>query len=154
MASARKNCSIPPSSGDAVVKKRAFVVVRERVRLVTASSSASLFFTVYVESLCRTHAVAKNTKNTNGESRAGGTRCTTNHRYDLRREVSAVRCQDFGGTCSDRYRKISFLDHVAVSYRWESREFCQHDPNDARIHRSPWCYEPSMSSKSYLSIRE
>ena len=33
-----------------------------------------------------------------------------------------------------------------VSYHWESRQFCQHDPNDVHIHRLPLCCEPSMSS--------
>ena len=95
-------------------------------------------------------------------STAGGTCCTTNHRYDLCHEVFALRSQDCGGTCSERMRNIAFfffLDRVAMQGRgsllvfncWESPQFCQHDPGDAHIHRLPWCCEPSTSSQTFLT---
>ena len=66
MVSSKADCSIPPGSDDEIVMQRALVVVFERIRLIRASNSTPLFFTVHVESLCRKYTVTKYTEDTNG----------------------------------------------------------------------------------------
>ena len=120
-----------------------------RDRLCTAVSSLYVFH------------VDLNSQSVNGgpDEAAGGACRITNHQNDLCPEVSADRSQDFGGTCSDRQEKNNVFGsrrgarswRLFVSYRWESQQFSQHDPNDLYIQRPPWCKKPSMSFKNYSS---
>ena len=55
------NYNVPPNRGEEVVQEKTLIVVRERVRFILASGSTSLFLTLHVESLRRTHTIAENT---------------------------------------------------------------------------------------------
>ena len=88
-----------------------------RIWLIRASNSTLLFFVVHVESLCRAHAVAMNTKNTNSQSRVKGTCCITNHRYGLPWGVSGYRSKILQARVAIGKRKISFADRVAEQGR-------------------------------------
>ena len=86
----------------------------------------------------------------------------THLRQNLCGEESTNLSEFSGYTSSNRFGKVPFWDFVAeqsragffFSCRWESQQFCQHDPGDMQIRRPPWFCVPSRYARISPSIPE